>query len=157
MLRITPEVEHTFFALQSILQYLQGGINVLEHDYSPVGFTESVVQVVDGLPCVLGGLETWPHQQDASQNAITAVAICTQYMLIAQLVSPESSMLTRISLPDLQLHSTHSVPQPVQRMWINFDASRVAVLDQQVDHAMLYALFPSMSTFMHNSFRVQRM
>lgn len=111
---------------------MQGGLNVLEHDYSPAGFSDSVLQVVDGVSRVLGGLETWPHQQDVSQNAISAVSICAHFILIAQPVSDETSVVTRVSLPDLQFHSTQAVSHPVQRMWINVDGSRVAILDQQV-------------------------
>ena len=53
-------------------------------------------------------------------------------MLIAQPVSDETSVLSRVSLPDLQFHSTQAVSHPVQRTWINFDGSRVAILDHQV-------------------------
>lgn len=112
---------------------MQGGINVLENDYSPVGFSDSVLQVVDGVSRVLGGLETWPHQQDASHNVITAVAICSQFMLIANSVSSGTSVVTRVSLPDLQFHSTQALSQIVKHMWINNDGSRVAMLDQQVN------------------------
>lgn len=118
--------------LRMQLWHVQGGLNVLEHDYSPVGFSDSVLQVADGVSRVLGGLETWPHQQDVSQSTIAAVSICAQFILIAQPVSTETSILTRVSLPDLQFHSTQAVSHPVQRMWINFDCSRVAILDQQV-------------------------
>lgn len=111
---------------------------MIEHDYSPVGFSDSVLQVADGVSRVLGGLDTWPHQHDASQNSIAAIAVCPNFMLLSQPVSAGTTMLTRVSLPDLQFHSTLTVPHSVHNMWINCNGSRVALLDRKVCLSLLH-------------------
>jgi hypothetical protein len=97
----------------------------------PHSFSETVLQVMDGIPSVLGGMEAWPHEQDSSQPAISAIAACARFLLIAQ-PGHNRTTVTRVSLPDLQFHSSRAFPHLINRLWLNGDGSRVAMVDPMV-------------------------
>lgn len=90
------------------------------------------VQMQDGAPNSIALAETWPADFAMASGEIWAICACDSFLLVAQQHSSSNTSLSRVSLPDMQLQSTKKFTAAVSRMWLNCDATRVALVDMQV-------------------------
>lgn len=93
---------------------------------------QTVIQIRDGVPYVLGLVDKWPVKAALASGEISAVCACDRFVFIAQEHSSGNTSLSRVSLPDMQLQSTHQLSHAVCGMWLNCDGTRVAIVNQQV-------------------------
>lgn len=93
---------------------------------------QCTVKMEDGTPHVIGLPDNWPVEFSLASGEIKAICACDHFVLVAQEYSSGSTSLSRVSLPDMQLQSTKKLSQSVCRMWLNCDATRVAIVDLQV-------------------------
>lgn len=103
---------------------LNSGAIAIEDQYA--------VQLRDGVPYILGLVDKWPVEVTLVSGEIHAICACDRFVLIAQEHSSGSTCFSRMSLPDMQLQSTYQLSHAVRGMWLNCDATRVAIVDLQV-------------------------
>ena len=113
---------------------MQGKVTLSEPgpDCSNPNSDQHTVQMIDGVPHVLGLADTWPIESTLMSTEISAICACNHFVLVAQEHSSGNTALSRISLPDMQLQSTRKMSHAISRMWLNCDATQVAFIDLQV-------------------------
>lgn len=93
---------------------------------------QHMVQMLDGVPHILGLADFWPVESTLVSGQILAVCACDAFVFVAQEHSSGDIALSRVALPGMQLQSTRKVSHAISRMWLNCDATQIAYVDLQV-------------------------
>lgn len=112
---------------------LQGKLTALETSaaLSAQPF-EFIFHVEEAGPAFSGTVNAYVVPDLIAQKPITATCACANFMLLAQRDGAASTLIQKYSLPGVQQMGAMKVDCVVQRMWLNCDASRLAIVDAQV-------------------------
>lgn len=111
----------------------QGRVAALEGSWALSAEThEFIFHVEEGVPSHMGSIESYVPPSTISATPAVAVAARCSTLLIAHRDGAAGSMLSKLQLPELQHREVMHVPVVVQRMSLNCDASRLAIIDAQV-------------------------
>ena len=83
-------------------------------------------------PAFSGLVESYVVPDLIAQMPITAICACARFVLVAQRNGAAATSICKYSLPDVQQLESIKLDCVVQRMWLNCDARKLAILDAQV-------------------------
>lgn len=93
---------------------------------------EHIFHIEEGGPSHFGAIESYIIPDLISSMPINAVCACESFLLLAQRDGAKATAIRRFSLPEMQQVDLIKLPSLVQRMWLNCDATRLALVDTQV-------------------------
>ena len=115
------------------LAAMQGRLTALETPAALAAETfELIFHISEGGPVHTGSIESYMVPDVITSQPITAVCAGPSTVLLAQQDGPRETSIRKMSLPEVQQLDFIRLPCVVQRMWLNCDSSKVAVIDAQV-------------------------
>jgi hypothetical protein len=112
---------------------MQGRLTALEHPLALESqIFEHIFHIEEGGPCHTGTIDSYVIPDRISSMPITAVCACNNFLLLAQQDGAKATALRQFSLPEMRQVDLLKVPSLVQRMWLNCNATRLALVDAQV-------------------------
>jgi hypothetical protein len=115
------------------LALLQGQLSLLESQWSLAAEThEHIFHIDEGLPTHTGAIEDYVPPSSVCAMPIIAVTAQGNLLLLAQREGTSSTVISKLSLPHLQQCEVLKVPVLVQKMQLNCDSTKLAIISSQV-------------------------
>jgi hypothetical protein len=116
---------------------LQGQLAVLESQWTLAADThERIFHADEGLPTHTGPIEDYVPPNNVCAMPIIAVTARGHLLLLAQREGSSSTVISKLVLPDLQHREVLKASVVVQKMQLNCDSTKLAIISNQV-HLLL--------------------
>jgi hypothetical protein len=93
---------------------------------------EFIFHIEEGSPPHSGAIESYIIPDVITSMPVISVCACATFALLAQQDCAVATSIRKLSLPAAQQLGSIKVPMIARRMWLNCDATRLAIVDNQV-------------------------